>query len=298
MRCEPDQTVPSRAPNDGRHGTEDEEAPVTARPDDAPRDDRGRRRTRRLTQVACGAVVVLGLGLVGAGLAAGDERPVEPPLTSAADAGDAVAAPPAPSPSPSPSPEPSGPRPAATPDPGQLLPPAEEGESLLPPPPEPVETEEPVVEVADPVRLRVPAIDVDTELLHLGLDEEGALAVPPRDGPDNLKASWYDGSPAPGEVGPSIFAGHIDSKAGPSVFYLLSEVEEGDEVLVDRADGTTATFVVDGLERYAKDDFPTARVYGRVDDAQIRLITCGGEFDRSTGHYRDNTVVYGHLVEG
>ncbi len=267
---------------------------MTARPDDAPRDDRGRRRTRRLTQVACGAVVGLGLGLVGAGLAAGDERPVEPPLTSAADAGGAVAAPPAPSPSP----EPTGPRPAATPDPGQLLPPAEEGESLLPPPPEPVETEEPVVEVADPVRLRVPSIDVDTELLHLGLDEEGALAVPPRTGPDNLKASWYDGSPAPGEVGPSIFAGHIDSKAGPSVFYLLSEVEEGDEVLVDRADGTTATFVVDGLERYAKDDFPTARVYGRVDDAQIRLITCGGEFDRSTGHYRDNTVVYGHLVEG
>ncbi|NNH23266.1 class F sortase [Pseudokineococcus marinus] len=165
-----------------------------------------------------------------------------------------------------------------------------------PAPEPPAEPEAP--EVAEPVRLRVPAIGVDTDLLHLGLNDDGSLAVPPREGPDNLKASWYDGSPRAGEVGPTVLAGHIDSKAGPSVFYRLGELEPGDEVLVDRADGTTATFVVDTSERYPKDDFPTRRVYGQTPDAQVRLITCGGVFDRDSGHYQDNTVVYGHLVDG
>ncbi|WP_299037676.1 class F sortase [uncultured Pseudokineococcus sp.] len=168
----------------------------------------------------------------------------------------------------------------------------------IPPPPPAPEPEVEVAEVvAEPVRLRVPAVGIDTDLLHLGLNEDGTLAVPPRTGPDNLKASWYDGSPRAGQVGPTVIAGHIDSREGPSVFYRLGELEPGDEVHVDRADGTTATFVVDTAERYPKDDFPTQRVYGSTDDPQVRLITCGGVFDRTTGHYRDNTVVYGHLVE-
>lgn len=168
----------------------------------------------------------------------------------------------------------------------------------IPAPPEPEAQSESVEVVAEPTRLRVPAIGVDTTLLHLGLNEDGTLEVPPRSGPDNLKASWYDGSPRAGQVGPTVIAGHIDSKQGPSVFYRLGELDPGDEILIDRADETTATFVVDGSERYPKDDFPTRRVYGRTDNPQIRLITCGGLFDRSTGHYKDNTVVYGHLVDG
>lgn len=150
--------------------------------------------------------------------------------------------------------------------------------------------------VAEPVRLRIPSIGVDSELLHLGLNPDGTLEVPPRGGPAGDMAAWYDGSPRPGEEGPAVLEGHVDSMDGPSVFYRLGELAPGDRVLVDRADGTTATFVVDTAERYPKDDFPTVKVYGSTPDAQIRLITCGGDFDRATGHYVDNTVVYGHLV--
>ena len=267
-----------------------------------------------MVSVAC---VAVGLGLVGSALADDVSPPVEPPRATAG----ATAAPyvspdgspsePAPEeeatsvPAPSESPEPERTR-VTSATKGDVMPTevlAPEGDIpglvRIPPPPEPL-PEPPPEEaevVAEPVRLRVPAIGVDTDLLHLGLNEDGTLAVPPRTGPDNLKASWYDGSPRAGEVGPTVIAGHIDSQEGPSVFYRLGELAPGDEVFVDRADGTTATFVVDTSERYPKNDFPTQRVYGSTDGPQVRLITCGGVFDRSIGHYQDNTVVYGHLVE-
>jgi Sortase domain len=141
---------------------------------------------------------------------------------------------------------------------------------------------------APPVRVRVPAIGVDSGLARLGVDASGAL-VPPA---DFTQVGWFAAGPAPGDVGPAVLAGHVDSRTGPAVFYRLREVAVGDEVLVDRGDGTTARFTVTAVGRYPKTAFPTAEVYGPTPDAELRLITCGGDFDRETRSYRDNVVVY------
>ncbi|WP_108252833.1 class F sortase [Planctomonas deserti] len=145
-----------------------------------------------------------------------------------------------------------------------------------------------------PTRLTVPSIGVDTDLMQLGKNPDGTVEVPPL-GVDS-PAGWYRNSPTPGELGPSVLLGHVDAAAGPSVFYRLGELTAGAEVTVTREDGTTAVFAVDRTERYPKADFPTLEVYGNTDDSQLRLITCGGAFDRSIGHYVDNIVVYATLV--
>jgi sortase (surface protein transpeptidase) len=93
-----------------------------------------------------------------------------------------------------------------------------------------------------------------------------------------------------------VIAGDLDSTAGPAVFARLKELRVGDQVLVRRADGSTAAFAVTGSVQVAKNAFPTDAVYGPVADAQLRLITCGGVFDRRTGHYVDNVVVFARLV--
>lgn len=144
---------------------------------------------------------------------------------------------------------------------------------------------------AAPVRLRVPSIGVDSALLELGLDDDGVL-VPPA---EFAQAGWYTGSPAPGDIGPSVIAGHVDSRSGPAVFFRLGELAAGDDVLVERADGTTARFTVSGTARYRKDEFPTEEVYGPTPGAVLRLITCGGVFDPDRRSYRDNVVVTARL---
>ena len=146
---------------------------------------------------------------------------------------------------------------------------------------------------AQPSRLQIPSIGVDTPLVHLGLRADQTMEVPQ----DFDLAGWYVHSPTPGEIGPSIVAGHVDSRRGPAVFYRLRQLRPGDEVRVTRADGTVAVFRVDRSEQFPKDQFPTQRVYGDVDHPALRLITCGGSFDRSTGHYRDNVVVYASLTD-
>jgi hypothetical protein len=145
---------------------------------------------------------------------------------------------------------------------------------------------------AAPVRLRIPAIDVDSALIRLGLQPDGTLQVPA----DGSVAGWFTGAPTPGERGPAVLAAHVDWNHAPGVFFDLRDLEPGDEVAVDRADGRTARFVVLGVEQYPKDAFPTERVYGDIDHAGLRLITCGGEFDRVARSYRDNVVVYAGLV--
>ncbi len=140
---------------------------------------------------------------------------------------------------------------------------------------------------APPVRVRVPAIGVDSELLRLGTDAAGAL-VPPD---DFDLAGWFAAGAVPGDVGPAVVAGHVDSVDGPAVFARLDELAPRDEVFVDRADGTTAVFTVTRLGRHPKSDFPTEAVYGPTPRAELRLVTCGGEFDRSARSYLDNVVV-------
>lgn len=120
----------------------------------------------------------------------------------------------------------------------------------------------------------------------------------PLKGPHYDEAAWYEQSPTPGELGPSVIVGHIDSADnGPSMFFHLGELAVGDTVTVTRDDGTAAVFEVHAVRQYRKDSFPTVQVYGNTDHAALRLITCGGSFDQQTGHYRDNVVVFGRLID-
>ncbi|WP_245900025.1 class F sortase [Geodermatophilus normandii] len=151
---------------------------------------------------------------------------------------------------------------------------------------------QPAAAAVPPARLRVPAIGLDSGLVDLGLDATGALEAPA----DFATAGWYAGGPAPGDVGPAVLAGHVDSSRGPAVFARLRELTGGDEVLVDRADGSTVTFAVTRVERHPKDAFPTDAVYGPTGDAQLRLVTCGGDFDRAARSYEDNVVVFARLA--
>ncbi|MBF9127528.1 class F sortase [Plantactinospora sp. S1510] len=138
-----------------------------------------------------------------------------------------------------------------------------------------------------PTRIRIPRIRIDSTLARLRLDRTGRLAAPT----DFAEAGWYAGGAAPGDVGPAVIAGHVDSEAGPAVFHRLSELRPGDRIEVRRNTGWVP-FRVTGLSRHAKDDFPTAAVYGPTPGAELRLITCDGVFHRPTGHYLDNLVVF------
>lgn len=151
-----------------------------------------------------------------------------------------------------------------------------------------------VLGASEPVSLSVPATGTESELLHLGLREDGSLEVPP-EGP-GAPASWYTGSPTPGERGPAVLLGHVNATGGgPGVFAGLRALEPGDTIEVTREDGSTAVFAVDRGEQYGKDDFPTLEVYGNTEGSELRLITCDG-FDPATGEFDDNYVVYASLV--
>lgn len=143
-------------------------------------------------------------------------------------------------------------------------------------------------QVARPVRLIIPAIGVRTRLIRLGLTAAGTLQVPA----STSVAGWYDRSPRPGATGSAIIAGHIDSVAGPAVFFRLGSLRPGDRAYVRRADGTLAVFGVTAVRTYLKARFPTAAVYGPAPSPQLRLITCGGTFDPALGSYLSNVVVY------
>jgi LPXTG-site transpeptidase (sortase) family protein len=148
------------------------------------------------------------------------------------------------------------------------------------------------VRVAKPVSLTIPAIGVQTRLVRLGLAADGTLQVPST----TAVAGWYTGSPRPGDAGAAVIAGHVDSYAGPGVFFRLRLLQPGDRVYVRRADGSLAVFRVTDVRMYAKTHFPTVSVYGAVPDAELRLITCGGTFDAATGHYLSNVIVFAALV--
>ncbi|QII03551.1 class F sortase [Rhodococcoides fascians A21d2] len=143
-----------------------------------------------------------------------------------------------------------------------------------------------------PARIDIPAIDVGSDVMGLGLRSDGSMEVPP----GGFPAGWYTGSPIPGQLGPSIVAGHVDWGGSPGVFYRLRDLAQGDEVTVTDQEGGTVRFVVSAVEQYPKDAFPTDKVYGDIDHAGLRLITCGGEFDSDISSYDDNIVVYADRV--
>jgi hypothetical protein len=143
-----------------------------------------------------------------------------------------------------------------------------------------------------PVGLAIPSIDVrSTKIVDLGLQDDGSIEVPR----DASAPGWFTPGPSPGQLGPAVIAGHVDSSTGPAVFYRLGELRPGARVDVTRADGSVATFSVDRVLTFEKDDFPTGAVYGATTRAELRLITCGGDYDDDTG-YDSNTVVFAHLV--
>ncbi|HET6533183.1 MAG TPA: class F sortase [Actinoplanes sp.] len=138
-----------------------------------------------------------------------------------------------------------------------------------------------------PTRLRVDAIGIDTALEPLRIGADGALQPPT----DFAKAGWYADGTRPGDIGPAVIAGHVDSRRGPAVFSELRQLTRGDRIEVVRG-GRTVAFTVVSTAWYPKHTFPTTEVYGPTPDRQLRLITCGGVFDRSLRSYRDNLVVY------
>lgn len=144
-----------------------------------------------------------------------------------------------------------------------------------------------------PVRLRIPRLGIDAAFeTPLTLLPDGSLNVP--GGYDTV--GWYGGGAAPGEKGTAAVLGHVDSIRGPAVFFSLGQLVPGDQIYIDRADGTVATFAVLYFERYTQDNFPTEKVYGMTEYPSLRLITCSGVYDTESLRYSHNTVVYAQFI--
>jgi sortase (surface protein transpeptidase) len=147
---------------------------------------------------------------------------------------------------------------------------------------------------SEPARLIISKLDINAPVISLGLQKDGTLATPN----SATNTAWYNGSPTPGELGPSVIVGHVDYvNYGAAVFWRLHELAPGDTFEVGRADGSVAKFRVDSVKQFPQNNFPTAEVYGNINYAGIRLITCGGTWNAQTHHYSDNTVVFGSLVD-
>lgn len=156
----------------------------------------------------------------------------------------------------------------------------------------PADRPHPFAELPRPVRVRVPAVGIDTGLVPLPVGERGVLQPPPYG-----VAGWWHGGPEPGELGRAVIAGHVDSTTGADVFYRLSSAEPGDRVLVEVRGGKVLAFRVSTVRQVGRDEFPTERVYGHSRRRQLRLITCGGAYDRAAGHYLDNVIVFARIVQ-
>ncbi|MFI5755881.1 class F sortase [Streptomyces sp. NPDC051569] len=224
-----------------------------------------RRRRRAVLITAIPALLIVG-GLL---LALGVTRQQPAPPRAVDKDGPAATAPTTPAAIPAPgSPTPASPTPASP----------REHYAALPP--------------SQPVRVSIPALKVSSTLEELGLDRNRAMETPR----DPAEAGWYRPGPTPGAEGPSVIAGHVTWNRAPAVFFRLATLDPGDRVEVTRRDGRTAEFTVDRVAHYAKDRFPTVEVYGNLDHAGLRLITCGGTYSQADSHYADNVVVYATLT--
>lgn len=255
-------------------------------------------RGRRLSFVALGLLLALGVGLLWWALAHQVGEPPAPAsarqtagATASAAPEDPATATSAPTPRPSPDALPDTTLPGASGSAGEAVAP---GSERTAPQTDDLSPTTPALPASEPVRVRIPAIDVASELHPLGLDEQGRLEVPSGERYD--EAAWYSGSPTPGESGPSVIEGHVTSQGSiPSVFFELGALQPGDTIEVDREDGTTATFEVYGADSFPKDEFPKTTVYGNTSGPELRLITCGGSYDPELGAHVDNIVVFARL---
>ncbi|MFD9356899.1 class F sortase [Streptomyces sp. NPDC060031] len=160
------------------------------------------------------------------------------------------------------------------------------------PPPAPPQGLE-VLEHSSVQRIRIPAIKVDAPVMTVGLDAQGYIDAPPPQDP-NL-AGWYLNGISPGQSGSAVLVGHVDNAQGPAVFYGLGSVQKGNHIEVERYDGRTAVFEVYGVEVFAKNAFPGARVYGDTGQPELRVITCGGGYSKAKG-YDGNVVVFARMM--
>jgi Sortase domain len=145
-----------------------------------------------------------------------------------------------------------------------------------------------------PWHLAIPAIAVETPIELLGVEPDGTLQVPA----DPAVAGWYRLGTKPGNRGPAVIVGHVDSQSGPAVFYRLGTLAPRDLIRVSWESGASVFFRVYAVHEYAKTAFPTRLVYGRTKAPELRLVTCGGRFDAETGHYLDNVIVFARRVSG
>ncbi len=146
---------------------------------------------------------------------------------------------------------------------------------------------------SEPTHLTISSVGIDANVITVGKNADGTIETPPV---LSDETGWYKYGPTPGELGPAVIVGHVDSYKGISVFWQLHEVQPGDEIDITRVDGKIVKFKVDALKQFDQANFPTQEVYGNIDYAGLRLITCGGTFNTDTGHYSENTVVYASLV--
>ncbi|MFB6840069.1 class F sortase [Streptomyces sp. NPDC056361] len=252
----------------------------------APRRSRLTRRRRRILRLARTVAVVTVLVAGGVWWADDDGEPADPPLaagpaapgrTGQTGAGGAAAGAPAAVDHKA--------KPRAHP---KAVPPPRAAPSPRPaPPPAPLSRSRPTL-------LAVPAITVEAPVTELGTDGKGRLATPPIDNPQVV--GWYAKGVTPGERGTAVVVGHRDTRTGPAVFLNLDSLSAGNTIRVARADGKVAVFTVDRVRTYAKADFPDKEVYGPTGRPELRLLTCGGAFDRRTG-YEANIVVFAHLTD-
>jgi hypothetical protein len=138
-----------------------------------------------------------------------------------------------------------------------------------------------------PSTLSIPSIGVRAPIVGVGRKANGAMQTP-----DPGQVGWYRHGAKPGDPGPAVLVGHVDTGTGPDVFHRLGQLRPGDEILVGRADGTTTRFLVGRLERHPKTALPTSRIWTKANRPLLRLVTCAGSFDHATGHYRDNLILY------
>lgn len=146
-----------------------------------------------------------------------------------------------------------------------------------------------------PTSVEIPKIGAKSTLVEAGLDANQAIEVPPVDNP--MQAAWYKFSQVPGDAGPAILLGHVDGNKKPGVFYKLRDVKVGDEILVGRKDGRTLRFVTTKTEQVPKEKLPEDAIYGTTTEPELRVITCGGAFDKAEHSYKDNIVVYANLAD-
>ena len=143
-----------------------------------------------------------------------------------------------------------------------------------------------------PVSIGIPRLHVFSRLEDLGVDDDGVMEVPA----EPANAGWYELGPSPGALGPAVVAGHVTWNQAPAVFFRLAELRPGDVVQVTRTDDVVAVFEVTRVERYPKSAFPTDMVFGAIDHAGLRLITCGGDYEQAAHRYTDNVVAFARLT--